>query len=234
MRPAGGPLTDGPHARRNCELALSVNCRLAFAVVLLAAGASSRMGRAKLLLPWGDTTVLGHLLAQWRALGAAQIALVRRAEDAALDHELSRLGFDRADCILNPDPGRGMFSSIQCAARWTGWRTDLTHWVIALGDQPHVRRESLRTLLEFAADHPDRICQPSRQGRPRHPVLLPKACFFQLAETDAPTLKDFLRTRADQIACREMDDAGLDLDLDRPEDYQRALALFAPTPPGST
>jgi molybdenum cofactor cytidylyltransferase len=204
-----------------------VNCRLTFAVVLLAAGASSRMGRPKLLLPWEDTSVLGHLLAQWQRVGAAQTTLVRRADDAALDHELTRLGFDRANCILNPDPDRGMFSSIRCAAQWTGWRTGLTHWVIALGDQPHVRLRTLRALLDFAADHPDRICQPARQGRTRHPVLLPKDAFFQLAETGAPTLKAFLRARVDQIACCELDDAGLDLDLDRPEDYERALALFA-------
>ena len=35
-------------------------------VIILAAGASERMGRPKLLLPWGKSTVLAHLLAQWR------------------------------------------------------------------------------------------------------------------------------------------------------------------------
>ncbi len=47
-------------------------------VVILGAGASSRMGRPKLLLPWGATTIVGHLLEQWQTLGAAQIAVVRR------------------------------------------------------------------------------------------------------------------------------------------------------------
>ena len=49
-----------------------------FGVVILGAGASSRMGRPKLLLPWGDTSIIGHLIEQWRALAAAQIAVVRR------------------------------------------------------------------------------------------------------------------------------------------------------------
>ena len=40
-------------------------------VVILGAGASSRMGRPKLLLPWRDTTVIGQIIRQWRELGAA-------------------------------------------------------------------------------------------------------------------------------------------------------------------
>ncbi|HRY59690.1 MAG: NTP transferase domain-containing protein [Verrucomicrobia bacterium] len=43
----------------------------ALGVVLLAAGRSARMGKPKLLLPWGDTSVLGHLIRQWQSLGAA-------------------------------------------------------------------------------------------------------------------------------------------------------------------
>ena len=50
----------------------------AFGVVILGAGASTRMGRPKLLLPWGDTSIIGHLLGQWRGLGARPIAVVCR------------------------------------------------------------------------------------------------------------------------------------------------------------
>jgi molybdenum cofactor cytidylyltransferase len=49
---------------------------LCFGVILLAAGRSRRMGRAKLLLPWGEASVLGHLVSQWRSLGATQLAVV--------------------------------------------------------------------------------------------------------------------------------------------------------------
>src|SRR2546430_16245310 len=61
-----------------------------FGVVILGAGASSRMGKPKLLLPWGKTSGLGHLIAQWQALNANQIAVVHaagvQAIPAALDH----------------------------------------------------------------------------------------------------------------------------------------------------
>jgi len=198
-----------------------------YGVVILAAGASSRMGKPKLLLPWGDTSVLGYLIGQWEALGAKQIAVVHGTDDKAIGSELDRLGFPVANRIANPKPGRGMFSSVQCAAPWGGWNSALTHWVIALGDQPHLRRETLRQLMDFADSWPDRICQPSRCGRLRHPVVLPKAIFERLKDSREETLKQFLQNNASAVAVREMDDPGLDFDMDTPADYEKSLRLFA-------
>src|SRR5256885_3178049 len=93
---------------------------IAYGMVILAAGASSRMGKPKLLLPWGVTSVLGHLIGQWKALRAGQIAAVWATGDQAVSVELDRLGFPKVNRVVNPTPERGMFSSIQCAARWSG------------------------------------------------------------------------------------------------------------------
>src|ERR1035438_4891955 len=111
---------------------LPVERAYAVGVVILGAGRSSRMGRPKLLLPWGKTSVLGHLIAQWQALGAKQIAVVCAAADQAVFVELERLGFPATNRICNPAPDRGMFSSVQCAAQWEGWQPALTHWAIVL------------------------------------------------------------------------------------------------------
>src|SRR6185369_245461 len=86
-------------------------------VVILAAGASLRMGQPKMLLPWGETSILGHLLAQWQSLLPEQIAVVCAREDQAIVNELDQLGFPHANRIGNPSPEHGMFRSIQCAAR---------------------------------------------------------------------------------------------------------------------
>lgn len=202
----------------------------ALGVVLLAAGRSARMGKPKLLLPWGGTSVLGHLIRQWQSLGAAQLSVVCAAGDSALAAELERLGFPAENRILNPAPERGMFSSLQCAARWRGWRAEVTRWAVALGDQPQVRLQTLRQVLEFSAAHPARICQPARRGRGRHPVLLPEAVFRQLATAAAPTLRDFLAAHPEGVVFCESDDPGLDLDIDRPEDYEQALRLGGLSP----
>jgi molybdenum cofactor cytidylyltransferase len=198
---------------------MSSKSRPSFGVVLLGAGASVRMGRPKLLLPWGETTVIGCLLAQWQTLGARQIGLVGRRRDGPLAAELRRLGFPPRHVILNPAPERGMFSSIVCAANWKGWKAGLTAWVIALGDQPHLRTATLRTLLAFHRKHAQAVCQPVFEGHRCHPVILPRDAFLGLRRSEARTLKEFLQ----QTACPHfecpIEDSGLNLDLDFPEDY---------------
>lgn len=199
----------------------------AVGVVLLAAGRSARMGKPKLLLPWGATSVLGHLVKQWHALQAKQIAVICAPGNPVIGAELDRLRFPARNRIINPAPERGMFSSIRCAAQWPGWQAGLTHWAIVLGDQPHLQRQTLWQVLDFSAAHPGTVCQPARHGHGRHPVLLPKALFRQLAHSTARTLKVFLSASPRQVALCELDDLGLDVDLDRPEDYQKALLLDA-------
>lgn len=210
---------------------------LCFGVLILAAGSSRRMGRPKLLLPWRQGTVLAHLLGEWRALGSRQTVIVHGPANPELDAELDRLEVAGSDRVLNSAPSGGMFSSIQAAARWEGWSESLTHIAISLGDQPHVRRATLSGVLRLAGGTPDAICQPARFGKPRHPVLIARQIFFELCNTSATTLKEFLAGRA--VTLCESDDPGLDLDMDSPEDYQRALALqersaeFSPQKPSS-
>ena len=200
---------------------------LMFATVILAAGASSRMGRPKMLLPWGATTVLGHLIAQWQQVGAAQIAVVCSAGDQGINDELDRISFTRGLRILNPEPARGMFSSIQCAARWPGWNPALTHWAVTLGDQPHLALDTLRAVAAFSASQPDKICQPSRNSRPRHPVFFPRPAFEALANSTQATLKEFLVAHISEVRLMEVNDPGLDFDLDTPADYDRARRHMA-------
>ena len=196
------------------------------AVLILAAGRSTRMKRPKLLLPWGNTSILGHQLNAWQSLGVRQIGIVSAPGDDSIRTELDRLGFPASCRILNPRPEDGMFSSIRCAAEWDGWGSRLTHWVITLGDQPHLRLETLRALLKLSAVHPAEVCQPRRLGHLRHPVVLPRKIFSRLKESSASTLKEFLCPLTNQIASCEVDDPGLDLDIDEPQDYERALALY--------
>jgi len=201
---------------------------LSVGVVVLAAGASSRMGRPKLLLPWGETTVIGHLIVCWQTVGGRQIAVVSAVADDALRRELARLKFSEENCIPNPAPELGMFHSVQCAARWPGWQAGLTHHIIALGDQPHLQSDTLLALIRMARKHPGMVCQLSRQGRPRHPVMLPEKVFREVAHSTHGSLKEFLQGHASSTVLQESDDAGLDLDIDHPADYERAMRLFVP------
>src|SRR5437867_301129 len=100
---------------------------------------------------------------------------------------------------MTSDESRGKREELNSgygAAAWPGGNALLSQWVIVLGGQPHLRGETLRQLIAFDASQPDRICQPSRGGRPRHPVVLPNAIFHRLKDSREETLKQFLQNDA--------------------------------------
>jgi len=156
---------------------------------------------------------------------ADQVAVIGSAFDHRLQLELDRLAFPPVSRILNPEPKSGMFSSVECAANWSGWDSRVSHVAIVLGDQPHLNPTTLALLIEASRAHPNKICQPSLDGRPRHPVVMPIAIFNELAVSRAETLKHFLESKLGQIHLSPSQDLGLDLDIDRPEDYATALTL---------
>lgn len=190
-----------------------------FGVVLLAAGASRRMGTCKLLLPWNDKTVLAHLVDEWKKLGAVQIApVIDQSNDllrsALVEQEISPDGW-----IENPFPERGMFSSLQEASRWKGWCSELTQWVISLSDQPQIQSSTLARLLEAAWRNPTRICQPFFGKRSGHPVILPRQQFLSLAESTAPDFRTFIRSHEHLRLRIPVNDPGVTADLDTPGEY---------------
>jgi molybdenum cofactor cytidylyltransferase len=195
------------------------------AVVVLGAGASLRMGRPKLLLPWRDTTILGHTIHQWQSAGITRVCVVHAAGDCAMEAELDRLRVPPERRIINHEPSGGMFSSIKCAACWGGWPADVTHWAISLGDQPHLGFKLLASFVSFSEQHIASVCQPSYRGRPRHPVILPRSDFAALCSAREKMLKEFLDPRP--RALLELNDEALDVDIDTPHAYELALKKFS-------
>ncbi len=202
---------------------MSKNFRLG--VIILGAGRSRRMGKPKLLLPWGETSILGHLLELWSALPAVeQVCAACAWGDENIHCELARLSFPVERVIFNHAAEGDMFSSIRCAARWADWPEVLTHFAFVLGDQPQILRSTLEQLIAFSQGNPDSICQPVFQDKPRHPLIMPRCHFAELACSSLPNLKAFLEWLAPYCAAFPCGDPGVAMDLDTPEDYQRAIA----------
>ena len=134
-------------------------------VAILAAGESRRMGAPKLCLPWKNTTVLGHLLIQWREAGAEKILVIHPPDpQSPVAKELDRLNVPHDQRTPTLAFERGMMGSVVTAAGRAAQDPTLTHLVIALGDQPHLRPETLRAFLELCAASPGKIV-PRRPRR---------------------------------------------------------------------
>lgn len=184
------------------------------------------MGRPKGALPWRSSSILGHIIGQWQGLAAAQIAVVHPPGDNPVRAELDRLDFPIGNRIENPNPQTGMYRSIQCAAAWAGWSTDISHVIIALGDQPQISEAALECLLICARTHPAAISQLSFLGKPKHPVVLPIALFKQIARASSQNLREFLGAAPCERVFSESPDHSPNFDIDLPEDYDRIRRQF--------
>ncbi|MDO7853969.1 nucleotidyltransferase family protein [Hymenobacter sp. CA1UV-4] len=114
------------------------------ALLLLAAGASTRMGQPKQLLPYRGRTLLRHAAETAVASGCAPIVLVTGALNEALTSEVTGLPIQT---IHNPDWETGMASSIR-AGLLAVQAAQPRAVLVMLSDQPHVTPELLQQLIQ--------------------------------------------------------------------------------------
>jgi molybdenum cofactor cytidylyltransferase len=191
------------------------------AAVILAAGQSKRMGQPKMLLPWGETTVLRQVLTTFAQIGVSEIVVVTGGAREAVEAEAARsAGKIPLRCVHNPDfEGGEMLSSVQAGLAALG--PEVAAALIGLGDQPQLSLESARKVVAAAEAPGARLLVPSYNLRRGHPWLVERSLWNEILALQAPqTLRDFLNSQAGGIRYVEADQTILK-DLDTPEDYQR-------------
>jgi molybdenum cofactor cytidylyltransferase len=194
--------------------------------IVPAAGASRRMGRPKLLLPYGGGTVLGSLLGTLRDAGVTQIVVVAAAGDAELRAWCATLA-PPPMLALNAAPERGMLSSILEGIAALGGADHLaTRATAALlvtpGDLPGLRPSTVVELLRRRQAHAAGLAVPVYRGRRGHPLAIAPALIADIAALDpARGLRHLLDLHPDHLLQVEVDDPGCVTDLDSPQDYER-------------
>jgi molybdenum cofactor cytidylyltransferase len=199
--------------------------------ILLAAGESRRMGQPKMLLPWGETTVLGQVVGMFSA-GLSEetdgpihpdfeILVVTGGARPIVEAELERLaGQYPLRIIFNPNYALGgMVSSIQ--AGLSALKPETHAALIGLGDQPQVRAETVRKICSAFAQTGSPLIIPSFQNRRGHPWLASRQLWPEiLALLSSSSPRQVLDAHAGQIEYVTAD-ASILQDLDTPEDYHR-------------
>lgn len=186
--------------------------------IILAAGESKRMGQPKMLLPWGNETVLTHVISIFQRAGVEDILVVtggaRKKVEKILSGQRVRTTYNKAYADSE------MLSSIQCGIGSLMQQTQAV--LIGLGDQPQVQTGSVRRVCEAYQESKSDIVVPSYHMRRGHPWLVAKSLWNELLEMKHPqSPRDFLNQHRDEIHYVEVDDPNILADLDTPDDYQK-------------
>jgi molybdenum cofactor cytidylyltransferase len=208
-----------------------MNRAASFAGLILAAGDSSRMGRDKALLPWppsaggkapSNETFLSSAI---RSLSLATefVLVVVGKNEAALSPIIYAQG---ASLVVNPDPDRGQFSSLQ-----VGLHEVLNHGrdaaMVTLVDRPPVRTTTVQTLHDAfeAADQNVWAVVPEFAGKHGHPYLVGREMMEAFLRVPATSIaRDIEHQHQSHIQYVRVEDPLVALNVNTPDDYAGLLA----------
>jgi molybdenum cofactor cytidylyltransferase len=190
--------------------------------IVLAAGQSARLGRAKQLLPYAGATLLAQAIASVR--GAAPRRLLVVLGSGAARIRGSSIG-GRGDIVLvdNPDWPAGPGTSIRAGVAALAGLPPAAGVLLAVCDQPLVPAAHFSKLRELFLGAPDHVVASSYAGTVGVPAIFPRDHLGQLralpAGAGAKSVIERSRARALHVACPE---AATDIDTEA--DYDRLLA----------
>ncbi|HEX4966169.1 MAG TPA: nucleotidyltransferase family protein [Thermoanaerobaculia bacterium] len=197
--------------------------RLSAVAILPAAGASRRMGRPKLLLPFQGRPLVAAVVESLRMVGVSGIVLVTAPEDEALRAWARQEGVAVA---VNPEPERGMLSSVQVGVAALGGGNALAGrgeiLLVSPADLPRLRAESVAELLRQMAASGALLAVPVYRGKRGHPMAISPALIPLIPILDPgiglKQLRDLHEAGLLEVV---VDDPGVVIDVDTPADYER-------------
>ncbi len=185
--------------------------------IVLAAGRSSRMGEPKQLLALGGKILLQRTLENVRASQAQDIVLVLGFAAEAITSQLSTEG---VKVVINPDHQQGMGTSLRTGVAALDPQTRAA--LVVLADQPFVSPATLDQIINQYRESEGQIVIPMYRGFRGNPVLLDRSVFPEVMSLSGDIgCRAIFGDHLDGIVKVAVDDIGILLDIDTPEDLAR-------------
>lgn len=187
--------------------------------VILAAGESKRMGKPKLLLPFGEKSIIESIIESVLESRVKNVIVILGSERKRIEDKIK--GFS-VKITYNPDFRKGMLSSVQC-----GFRTvpeDGQAVLIVLSDQPGIKSEVIDNLVDAYFESSKGIVLPVYQGERGHPVLIDMK-YRQEVENLSPDigLRGIVYSHPEDVIEVKVDTPSILMDIDDEADYSREL-----------
>ena len=188
--------------------------------IILSAGASSRMGTPKALLKFQGETFLDRLIRLFSAVSNPVIVVLgHHSEEIRTGSERS----SQAIFVVNPDPARGMLSSLQCGL--TAVPGDVQAVVFTPVDHPNVQESTLVYLVESFESENAPVTVPEFQGEHGHPVCIARSLVAELLELPpSAQASDVIHRYKGQTTYIAVDDPGVISDIDDREAYAELVS----------
>jgi molybdenum cofactor cytidylyltransferase len=194
---------------------------------VLAAGASTRFGSPKLLADLDGRPVLQHVLDAVGNAGLDDVVVVLGDGAAAVERAID---WRRQRRVINPRPQDGLSSSLHVALRAAAGDPAFEAAIILLGDQPAVRPEAIRGVIDAAeaSGRPFVRARYARDGAP-NPVLIRRPAWPEAMALEGDRgLGPLLAANPDRVELVDVD--GDNPDVDTPEDLARVAIDLAAVP----
>ena len=195
--------------------------------IILAAGKSTRMSRLKATLSAGSgaDTLLTRIIRTFQQADVEDVVVVIGHEADDVRKSVAASGL-MARLVANTDYERGQLSSVLTGLRAID-RPGVNAMLLALVDTPFVSAQTVRSVVQRYRASGAPIVRPVRGAEHGHPVLIDRTLFDGLRAADPVSgVKPIVRAHVSAAGDVVTDDEGAFLDIDTPEDYARALAIF--------
>ncbi len=197
------------------------------AIILLAAGESSRMGQPKQLLPWRGLPLLAYQMRQAQATTAGEIIVVLGSNAAALRSIANaHAGPARTRIVVNRRWRQGKTASIKAGLRALSRKPSAV--MLLSVDQPRPRAILQRLLDAHAAAAAPRITVPAHRGAHGHPPVFTGSLLPDLLAVSEATLglRAVLHRHRDALQAVPFRTALVVTNLNRAADYAAAFAAY--------
>jgi molybdenum cofactor cytidylyltransferase len=202
------------------NITVNKNHPVSCGIILLAAGASSRLGKPKQLLLYKGKTLLQHGIQVAIDTGSKAIVAVLGANADFLIKETANQSIE---VILNKDWNEGMASSIRCGIKYLQEKVpEVDAAIIMVCDQPHVTTQLLKDLVIKYQETGKPIVASSYENNQGTPALFDKTIFAALRELKGDVgAKKIMKAKPDLVVLVNFPLGNIDIDTN--ENYEELL-----------
>lgn len=187
--------------------------------MILAAGESKRMGKPKLLLPFGEKTIIETIVETVISSKVKKTLIILGSDQEKIEEKIKNYP---VEIVYNRDFRSGMLSSVQCGFKALTGETQAA--LVVLGDQPKISTTVINKLIDAYRSSGKGIVLPVYKKERGHPVLI-DVKYGEEVENLSPEvgLRGTVYNHPEDILEVDVETPSIFQDIDYESDYKREL-----------